>query len=267
MAQTAAGQQLTEAHRAQQLAVRAGTYENLLRLWAVVDPRDLSGTIDVFVRAAVILAGRDFDRSAGVAGRYFELFRRIEGVPGTAGAIVAARPSPEAMADQIRGAALSSIIRARRAGLSVERAKARSLTTVLGTIGKLVLNGGRMTIIGSVARDRQALGWGRVTSGDPCAFCRMLASRGPVYKTERGADFQPHDSCGCTAEVIYRGDGASEQASAYAREWQAAQAAARRDGSASSGTANDALNNYRRYLDGGSDTTAAGPASDGGNPG
>jgi hypothetical protein len=266
MAQTAAGRQLTEAHRGQQLAVRAGTYENLLRLWAIVDPRDLSGTIDTFVRAAVILAGRDYDRSSGVAARYFNLFRRLEGVPGTASAALAPAPTAEQMSDQIRGATIASIVRARRAGLTVEGAKRRALTTVLGTVGKLVLNGGRMTIIGSVARDRQALGWGRVTSGDPCAFCRMLASRGPTYRSERAADFHPHDSCGCSAEVIYRGDGASAQATAYAREWQASQAAARRDGTASSGTANDALNNYRRYLSGGSETTAPAPETDGSPP-
>jgi hypothetical protein len=121
---------------------------------------------------------------------------------------------------------------------------------VAGALGKLVLTGGRRTLTGIAARDPQALGWGRTTSGDPCAFCRMLAGRGPTYKTEKSADFEAHDGCGCSAEPLFKGGSPPEQAAEYAREWNEAQRLARQDGTSSTGTSNNALNNYRRYLAG-----------------
>lgn len=48
--------------------------------------------------------------------------------------------------------------------------------------------------------------WRRVTDGKPCGFCAMLASRGPVYRSEataRGAGGRYHDHCGCTVEPHY----------------------------------------------------------------
>ncbi|MGH8877005.1 MAG: hypothetical protein ACRD0P_06665, partial [Stackebrandtia sp.] len=71
-----------------------------------------------------------------------------------------------------------------------------------------VLNGGRDTIRRSINHDRLALGWARVTDGDPCWLCAMQASRGPVFKSKRSAiltaDGQRyHDRCGCGAEPVY----------------------------------------------------------------
>lgn len=252
MARTPAGAELTASHHAAQLAVRAGSIANLLKLWRVVDPTDLRNTIDVFVQAAVLLAGSGFDESAGTSARYYSLFRRVEGgardnLPQRPGL---ARPREAELAGELRGAALAGIIGARRKGRTVEQASEIGFVRAAGALAKLVLAGGRRTLVGLVERDRLAVGWGRVTSDDPCAFCRMLASRGAVYKSEAGADFVPHDGCGCTPEPLFKGGRPPEQAAEYAREWQAAQAQARSDGTMSSGTSNDSLNNFRRYLAG-----------------
>lgn len=257
MARTAAGAELTTAHHAAQLAVRAGSLTNLVKLWKIVDPTDLTNTIDTFVQAAVLLAGQGFDQSAGIASRYYGLFRRVEGIAGAAPTVgVAVRPAATDLAGELRGASLKGIIVARRAGLTPELAKERGLVRVAGALAKLVLSGGRRTITGYADRDPQALGYGRVTSGDPCAFCRMLAGRGAVYKTEKSADFEAHDSCGCSTEPLFRGGEPPEQAAEYAREWNEAQRRARQDGTSSTGTSNNALNNYRRYLAGEQATTA-----------
>ena len=258
MAKTAAGAELTAAHHAAQLAVRAGSIANLVKLWRIVDPTDLRNTIDVFVEAAVLLAGSGFDESAATAQRYYGLFRRVEGgardnLPQRPGL---RRPPAVDLANELRGAALAGIINARRAGFDLDYAKDRGFVRAAGALAKLVLAGGRRTIVDLVRADRTALGWARVTDGDPCAFCRMLASRGAVYKTEAGAEFVPHDGCGCSAEPMFKGASPPDQAAEYAREWQAAQAQARSDGTMSSGTSNDSLNNYRRYLAGEQATTA-----------
>lgn len=77
-----------------------------------------------------------------------------------------------------------------------------------GAVYRLVANGGRDTIFNTVARDRLALGWQRVTDGHPCAFCAMLASRGPVYQTAESAGEGKHfhNGCGCHPEPVYSRD-------------------------------------------------------------
>lgn len=39
----------------------------------------------------------------------------------------------------------------------------------------------------SASVNPHSTGWRRITDGDPCAFCAMLASRGPAYRTEASA--------------------------------------------------------------------------------
>lgn len=275
MALTTAGAALTDAHRAAQLAARAGSLQGLLRLWSIVDIENLPGTIDTFARAAALLAGEGFDQSAAAAANYYGLFRRVEGV-GAIAVPRAARPGAEFMAGQLRGAALKGIIDARKAGMTVPAAGKQGLIRVAGELTKLVLAGGRMTITGAVNGDRKALGWARATSGDPCTFCRMLASRGPVYKSEKSADFEAHDHDSCMPEPVYRGDpksiGVVEDSAKYLTEYQQAQAWARASGTMSADTSNNALNNYRRWLANGSPKPgesdgASGAGNDGGNPG
>lgn len=247
MARTREGSRLTIEQRAEQLAVRARTLQGLLRLWPAVDPRNLSETIDVFTEAAVILAMRGHDESASVAARYLQLFRTAEDVPGTApGVTVAALPRSGAEAS-LRGAALKGILDARRAGMTITQSKDTGLLKVAGTLAKIVLTGGWMTITGTVKRDRQALGWQRVGSDDPCAFCRLLISRGPVYKTEKDATFVPHENCACIAEPFYRGDSPRDQSREYADEYDQAKQWAR-DNPSGRRSKNPALADYRRWL-------------------
>lgn len=276
MALTAAGALLTDAHRAQQLAVRAGSISGLMRMWAVVDPTNLGDTINVFAQAAAILAGQGFDQSAAAAAQYYSLFRRVELGSGLV-VPAATRPSVEILAGQLRGAALKGIIDGRRASMTIPAAKNQGLVRVIGTLTKLVLAGGRQTITQGVQTDRKALGWGRVTDGSPCTFCRTLASRGPVYKSERSADFDAHDHDGCTAEPLFGSDPLESskvvaQSEEYLAEYRTAQEWARASGTMSTKTSNNALNNYRRWLANGSPepgaTTAATPATtpEGGSP-
>lgn len=275
MSLTPAGAALTNAHRAQQLAVRAGNLQGLVRLWAVVDVENLADTIDVFAQAAAILAGSGFDQSAAAAANYYGLFRRVE-IGAAAEVRAASRPAIEFLAGQVRGAALRGILDARQAGKSVAVAKQNGLVRVVGTFSKLVLNGGRMTITNGVQADRKALGWSRVTSGDPCTFCRMLASRGAAYKSEKSADFQPHDHCACTPEPLFAGDPletskAVEQSKQYKWEYATAQQWARDNVTRSRSTWNNALNNYRQWLAAGQPEpgkpTAGNAGDDGSNPG
>lgn len=262
MALTAAGAALTRANQAAQLAARAKSLQGLLALWRMVDVTDLAGTIDTFAQAAALLAGDGFTESATTAANYYSLFRIVEGI-GRIIVPAAPRPPADGVAADIRGAALKGIIDGRKAGMSIDDAKKQGLIRAAGALTKQVLAGGRMTILGGVEIDPKALGWVRATTGDPCTFCRMLASRGPVYRSERSAGFQPHDHCSCMPEVVYRGKqdakvGTAAATAAFAAEYKTAQEWARASGNPSKGTSNDSLNNYRRWLDAGRPSPSAG---------
>ena len=53
------------------------------------------------------------------------------------------------------------------------------------------------------------IGWARVLSGaENCAWCAMLASRGPVYHSRQaaGGDDPYHDNCDCFPVLVKRGE-------------------------------------------------------------
>lgn len=130
----------------------------------------------------------------------------------------------------------------------LDRADPEILARAAEGAARLALNAGRDYVIQTVEQDRLAVGWMRVTDGDPCAFCLVLASRGPVYKSRTTAEFLAHDNCGCVAVPVFTRDPVLPESTLQAqRIYREAQEWARSTGSQSRGTANDLLNNVRRY--------------------
>lgn len=78
-------------------------------------------------------------------------------------------------------------------------------TLILGGTHRRIADHVRYTVTGSSIADPAASGWQRVTDGNACAFCEMLAGRGSVY-SEAGADFASHDACGCSATPAWKGE-------------------------------------------------------------
>lgn len=101
----------------------------------------------------------------------------------------------------------------RARGKSVQQARDESFVEASGAAGRQVLTGGRQSLLRLVEDTPQVRGWIRVTDGDPCAFCAMLASRGPVFKEGSFSRSDPrwigpgtakvHDHCACTIEPVY----------------------------------------------------------------
>lgn len=226
---------LTRRHYVAQIGVRAATSRDVMRLWGAVDPTNLTGTYDPVARAVATLSQARHATSAGVAADYQEHFRKAEKVAGRA-AIKLASPLAQRYAlNTIRGAGLSGIINSRKAGFSVEAAARNGLVKVLGATTRLVLGGGRDTILGSAIEDPQTNHWQRVTSGDPCAFCVSIAELGAIF-VESTADFETHDHCSCSAEVAYEGSALPLMSQQLASQWDDATAGLSGD---------DALNAYR----------------------
>lgn len=78
----------------------------------------------------------------------------------------------------------------------------------------LVKSTARETITTASIADPHASGWQRVTRGTSCAFCRMLASRGSVYK-EATATFAAHHECNCGAVPSWQADAPEVEVKQY----------------------------------------------------
>lgn len=247
MARTAEGAALTRQHHRQQLAIRAATLRELALIWPMWETGNIA-EFGAFIQLAEVLLNKRHQDSAGLAAAYFRAFRRAEGIGGTQTPRLARRLPLADIAANLRATGLAGTLRALRAGFSPQAARRAGFVQAAGSAGRMVMLGGRDTIVGSVQADRRAEAWVRVPSGSPCAFCRTLAGRGPVYKSERTAGFEAHDHCGCTAEPFYAGSKVPPANERYEREYVEAQKWARENDVAASGTKNDALNNYRAYL-------------------
>ena len=112
--------------------------------------------------------------------------------------------------------------RAKLVGLAEFEAEERRLAEeqARAIVEEHVMASGREGVEDATAGDTKALGWVRVPSGDEtCAFCMMLASRGPVfkdglvvtslyYKSRRTALFKGngepyHPHCDCIAVPVF----------------------------------------------------------------
>lgn len=103
---------------------------------------------------------------------------------------------------------------------------------------------GTDSIRDATEKDPVATGWARVHTGpkQPCAFCRMLISRGPVYRSEETAHFVAHNGCTCLPVPMFKGrkhwDG-RDQYLEYRKQW---------DELTAGHSGDNALNAFRRGI-------------------
>ena len=246
---TVAGQALTEGHQAAQATVAARVVREQLALWQLLDLDDVDAGVDAWLAASRLSVQARHAESAALGASYYRSFAQAETgrfreLPTIGRPLDVDRLTVNlGLAGPVRFKALVG------AGYPLEHASRTAAAGAAGTAWRFALDGGRDEIIGQVRRDPVALGWYRQGGPDPCAFCRMLISLGPHYKTERSADFQPHDNCGCTAVPFYdRKDSWSDQALENRAMWDRAQREAREAGELDRGTAHDDINAFRRFL-------------------
>lgn len=240
MSATVEARRLTEAHRRAQAAIGAQTVALMANIWPLLDPEDLDGTFERWLRAATPVIQGQRSTAARLAANYLDLFKKLELGTGATLPLVLAGPAPvEAVSTSLLVTGPVSVKSAMTRGVDLVRAmdvaQARSAAAAMRHAG----NGANETITATAEADRQALGWARATSASPCSFCALVAGRGPVYKSEGTANFEPHDACNCRPEVVYRDDaqwppGSQRFADVYAE----AKAA---DG--------DTMSNFRRLIE------------------
>jgi len=242
MARTAAGTTLTNEHRRAQLEVRAGALQDFMRLWPLWDGSE--ATFRDLIAASLPLIRQYHNISSSVAASYYDAFRRAERVGGS--------PTPRLAVLDESGAAAGLYLTGSKmtqeavlAGQSPQAARQTALVRVSGVVTRQVLNGGRGTVVLSSAADKQSGGWSRVTSGDCCAFCALIAANGPVY-SEDTYDFEAHDHCACTGEPTYDGSEWPGRGREFKDMYDRAVASAKESGDLERGTSNDLLNAFRR---------------------
>lgn len=202
----------------------AGYYSELGRLWRSGKMSDTQ-----YVRLCVELERAGHDGSAAMAAEFVQDFRRLNGVdPG-----LIVYDEFDAAAALARSFSIMKIINS-----DPDKAYDTIDDMAVG-FNRAVLNAGRDTVEWSAGA--QGRSWRRVTDGDPCAFCAMLATRSDYTTKERalttghtrrhkrggkrplGSKY--HDHCGCTVvEVVGRwepssADTAYQRVYEKAREW------------------------------------------------
>lgn len=198
MAETFAGQQLTQLHRQRQLGLRAATLRDLLTLWPMFDIDDIDGSWPALESALLTLILARRRDSSGLAANYYRAFRLAEGATGAAEPRLADPPDRLLTVATLR---LLGPIQAKK-NITARRPRVAetTLTRLTGSVGRQVLEGGRQTVTKSIEADPQAKGMRRITSASPCDFCADLAAKDI---TGANAGFDAHDHCGCSAEPSF----------------------------------------------------------------
>lgn len=193
---------LTEQYRQAQIQIRAQALRDFATLWTLWKGDD--ATFQQLVSAATVLVRAYRQISAAAATAYYTAFRQAAEAQGVfVPSLAAAIPDPQ-IAASLYVTGRDGLRKALAAGQSVEKAQQTALVRTSGAVGRHIVDAGRQTVIAAVHADPEAVGWARVTDGNPCYFCLTLASRGAVYKTEQTADFQAHDHCACVAMPVYK---------------------------------------------------------------
>jgi len=226
VARTAEGKLLTDLHRRQQLALRASVVRDVMKLWPAWQPSK-PDSYQAFERAMVLLVQSRSVQSAALAARYAEMFRSAEDPVHQAVRTVslAAVRDEEKIKAAIGATTRGAVYKSLAAGKPFETVMRNSLVEVSGAVSRDVLAGGRDTIFAEQQRDQRARGVARITGAAPCAFCAMLASRGPVYLSAESAGqkdgqmMQWHTHCDCSIEVAYEGYEMNARSLAQREQW------------------------------------------------
>jgi hypothetical protein len=204
--------------------IEAQTVEALMLL----NVEDIVGTWPTVERLIIERIEDQRAQSVAATHRFYTDVRRAEGITGAFDLIDAELLDMRQLVTNLR------IVGPQTAGRQMALGRTdvwrNTATRVAGEASRNVLGGGRSATLNTATADKKVIGWVRVTDGNPCAFCAMLASRGVSYrpyKTKKSAvgaggkksvfvrkdkkgrtvnDFRAHQHCACTAKPVYSAD-------------------------------------------------------------
>ena len=170
MATTSEATLLTDQHRRRQVALAVTADSQMRRTWdATLDPANLEATQPIWKRAMLDTLTKWWKVSADTAAQYLPRFRQAE--IGDGGIEVGIPRFDRALAGrQLEWGGMVNVLWHVAMGQTREAAYTAARELFLGMFHEAVLTGGRMTIQEWARRDSRAIGWRRVSDGNPCAF-------------------------------------------------------------------------------------------------
>lgn len=232
---------LDEGHRARQAANALEVQRLVARLFVkMIDPVNITGTAQGWLREAIIAILNGRKSAITLATAYALAVRRLQVPdapafniprppdppmrklvesltftgPGKLAVDLAKVPQPT---EPSPGAPEIDFDRFEREMEQYERtlkeAPVKASVASSAAAYRHVTDGGRDLIDNVVTQDPVAVGYVRITKASPCAFCLMLASRGPVYNDDSFDQSDPrfhgpgahkvHDACGCSLRPVF----------------------------------------------------------------
>ena len=166
---------------------------------ADVDGLSLDEAVRVAVRQAYGVTRAYGDMSALAAAGFYDA-ARADALPGSIGWRATLAPPPDpAYAGRVFREALGTL------GGDVEVTREAVFSALRNPVDQISIGQSRRTIAHNVERDKERPRWAKITVGKTCAWCVMIASRGPVFRYKRSADKSFHGGCDCQAVPFWRG--------------------------------------------------------------
>ncbi|MER7733682.1 hypothetical protein ABTX80_22580 [Streptomyces erythrochromogenes] len=229
---TSDGGRAANTHRRAQRGLTRLLVRDMRSLRRLIIPSRLEQTVPEWIEAVRALVEQYGAASSSLSADYYEAERIAAAVTGRFTVPLAGPPPDEQVENSLRWATKDVYPRdpedpattdAQRQPMDVRLEQAEKKAEAVAQ--RLVTDQGRGTVQEAVRQDRQATAWARSAALGACSFCKLLASRGAVYKQDT-AKFRSHDGCHCGVVPVFKGqrfelsDHASEWARIY-REYAA----------------------------------------------
>ena len=219
---------LSDAGGDRQRTVQRGITRLLARdmkkLRRLIIPSRLQATVPDWIAAVRALTAEYGNASASAAADFYDAQRVAARVTGRFTVPLLDPPSDEQVDNSLRWATKDLWPRdpedpkttaAQR--LPIEQRLDAAEVKAEAVAQKLVTDRGRGTVRNAVTHDRQAVAWARSAALGACAFCKLLVTRGAVFKQDT-VDFQAHDNCHCMAIPVFKGQ--RFELSPHAKDWE-----------------------------------------------
>ena len=215
--------------RARQALLTRLMVRDLNRLQRLIVPSSLEASLGLWRAAVAALIDRYGAAAATLAADSYERQRLTADVAGSFDARPAADAPEEQVEESLRWATADLWpTEEEQEPFDVRLAAAQARAE--GVAQKLVADRARATMRESADRDRGAVAYARAAALGACSFCKLMASRGAVYKDagRAGRDANEqfsgddsvvkfHDNCHCTIVPVFRGQ--RFELSSHAAEW------------------------------------------------
>ncbi|QHB36586.1 capsid maturation protease and VIP2-like ADP-ribosyltransferase toxin [Arthrobacter phage Adolin] len=171
-----------------------------------LDPANLDATFPTYLRSALSLVSAGRGLAVKTATDYFGAAKRGSGFDEAIPALGAPKLDIYRSTQALLMTGPVAVKKQLSSGVGLMAALDSAKKQTLAVGKRLTLEGGRDQLIRLTKEDSLALGWSRVSDGQPCHFCAMLLGRGPVYTSKQTARFEAHNGCGCSVRPFFEGD-------------------------------------------------------------